>query len=131
MTKKKNGKTSKAVFTKTLLDSKNIPDAKRKTVQMSRTDKKTMTYNDLQLLVSGIQKNLPKPGTKLVVKGMNADGLHTLKGYNTELKTEAEYEEYYDGLAKEGGNISKFTGLYNVQLMYIIPDNHEPDGFFE
>jgi hypothetical protein len=130
MTQKKNGKTSKSAFTTTLLDTKNIPDGSRKTVQMSRTDKKTMTYNDIQLLVNGIQNNLPKPGTKVVVKGMNADGLKTLKGYDTELKTEDEVEDYYNAYAKEGGNMDKFKGFYNIQLQFLIPDDNNNDDFF-
>ena len=56
--------------------------------------------------------------------------MHTLKGYNIELETEDEWEEYYEGYAKEGGNVDKFAEYHQVQLQFIIPDDEDDDDFF-
>lgn len=130
MPNKKKGKKRKSIFTKSLLETKKIPDGERKTIQISRTDKKTMTYADIIAFTNGMQANLPKPGTKFVVKALNAEKMHTLKGYDTELKTEDKFEDYYDAYAKEGGNIDKFNGFYQLQMQFLIPDDIENDDFF-
>jgi hypothetical protein len=44
--------------------------------------------------------------------------MHTLKGYNTDLKSEEDYEDYSNALAEEGGNIDKFMGFAHMQLQF-------------
>ena len=113
------------VYVKRLIENKKIPDGQRKTIQLHRADKKAkISLNDIRDIVHKIEAHPDtKPGTKLVVIGQNIEKRHTLKGYNTDIKTDLEMDEYYSSLAEAGANIDKFRNFYQVKLLKLCPMN--------
>ena len=119
-------------YVKKLIETKKIPDGQRKTIQLHRADKKAkIRLKDIREMVDNIKKHpSTKPGTKLVVIGQNIDKRLTLKGYNTDIKTNEEMDDYYSSLADAGANIDKFRTFYQIQIIKLEPDNYDDGDFF-
>ena len=118
-------------YVKRLIETKKIPDGQRKTIQLHRADKKAkISLHDIRDMVQKIEKHpSTKPGTKLVVIGQNIDKRLTLKGYNTDIKSDLEMDDYYSSLADAGANIDKFRTFYQIQIIKLVPDDYDSDFF--
>ena len=82
-------------------------------------------------MVQKIEKHpSTKPGTKLVIIGQNIEKRLTLKGYNTDIKTDEDMNEYYSSLADAGANIDKFQKFYQIQIIKLEPDEYDDGDFF-
>ena len=119
-------------YVKRLIETKKIPDGQRKTIQLHRADKKAkISLHDIRDMVQKIEKHpSTKPGTKLVVIGQNIEKRLTLKGYNTDIKTDEEMDDYYSSLADAGANIDKFRNFYQIQIIKLEPDDKYDSDFF-
>ena len=81
-------------------------------------------------MVQKIEKHpSTKPGTKLVIIGQNIEKRLTLKGYNTDIKTDEDMNEYYTSLADAGASIDKFQNFYQIQIIKLVPDEYDDDFF--
>ena len=120
-------------YTKKLIETKTIPDGQRKTIQLYRNDKKAkISLDDIRDMVQKIEKHpATKRGTKLVVIGQNIEKRHTLKGYNTNIKSDEEMDEYYSSLVNAGADIDKFRNFFQVQIISVVPDDSDDDDFFD
>ena len=119
-------------YVKNLVETKKIPDGQRKTIQVHRADKKAkISLHDIRDMVQKIEKHpFTKPGTKLVVIGQNIEKRLTLKGYNTDIKTDEEMDDYYSSLADAEANIDKFRNFYQIQIIKLEPDEYDDGDFF-
>ena len=124
-------KVKNVKYVKNLVETKKIPDGQRKTIQIHRADKKAkISLSHIREMVHKIEKHPDtKPGTKLVVIGQNIEKRLTLKGYNTDIKSELELDEYYSSLADAGASIDKFRNFYQIQIIKLEPDNYDDDFF--
>ena len=124
-------KVKNVKYVKRLVETKKIPDGQRKTIQVHRADKQPkIKLKDIREMVNNIEKHpSTKPGTKLVVIGQNIEKTHTLKGYNTDIKSDLELDEYYSSLAEAGANIDKFRNFYQIQIIKLEPDDYDSDFF--
>jgi hypothetical protein len=101
-------------YTTLLRAEKSFKTAKEKVIQLSRNDKKPMTIQE----VMDITKNLQKAGeddnlhTKLVVRGLGPTRMYTLKGYEDDLKTMDDYENYFSNVASS----IKFNKFSQLQI---------------
>ena len=82
-------------YIKNLVETKKIPDGQRKTIQVHRADKKAkIKLKDIREMVHNIETHPDtKPGTKLVVIAQNIEKRLTLKGYNTDIKSDEDMNE--------------------------------------
>ena len=124
-------KVKNVKYVKNLVETKKIPDGQRKTIQVHRADKKAkIKLKDIREMVENIEKHPDtKPGTKLVVIGQNIEKRLTLKGYNTDIKSDLELDEYYSSLAEAGASIDKFQNFYQIQIIKLEPDEYDSDFF--
>jgi len=124
-------KVKNVKYVKNLVETKKIPDGQRKTIQIHRADKQPkIKLKDIREMVKNIETHPDtKPGTKLVVIAQNIEKTHTLKGYNTDIKSDLELDEYYSSLAEAGASIDKFRNFYQVQIIKIVPDDYDSDFF--
>ena len=121
-------------YVKKLIETKTIPDGQRKTIQLYRADRKAkISLNDIRDMVQKIETHpATKRGTKLVVIAQNIEKTHTLKGYNTDIKSDQEMDAYYSSLVDAGADIDKFRNFFQVQIIKIVPDDpyDSDDDFF-
>ena len=118
-------------YVKKLIETKTIPDGQRKTIQLHRADKKALiTLDHIRDLVQKIETHPDtKRGTKLVVIAQNIEKRHTLKGYNTTIKSDEEMDACYSSLVDAGADIDKFRNFFQVQIIKIVPDDYDDDFF--
>lgn len=119
-------------YVKKLIETKTIPDGQRKTIQLHRADKKALiTLDHIRDLVQKIETHPDtKRGTKLVVIAQNIEKRHTLKGYNTTIKSDEEMDACYSSLVDAGADIDKFRNFFQVQIIKIVPDDYDSDDDF-
>lgn len=67
-------------------------------------------YPEVMKLAQHHEKML-KPGQKLIVRGLNILQDWTLKGYNDDMMTEDEYDEYARGKVKNHKKFSYFSSV--------------------
>ena len=96
-------------------DMKNVLNQTKKQYTIVKTDddgeKVKMTLADIQQINTDVKAQLKK-GDRFIIRGLNAAGWRTLKGFGTELDID-EVEDYYVNKVK---STTKFKDFYQVQV---------------
>ena len=96
---------------------KNLPRDKSTTKILKLTAKKAqdnITLNDIKGIINAIYKK--DPSAKVRIRGL-ADSWRTLKGFNSDLLTDEEIDEYLNGRVK---NTSKFKSFSQLEISTIV-----------
>jgi len=89
-----------------------------KTIQLLKKGNKKIKYRDLSEISQYMEEKAQEKGERIKVgmRGMAPDGWKTLKAMDTDLMSEADYDDYF---VNKVSNTSKFSSFDQVQL-YVI-----------
>jgi hypothetical protein len=103
------------IYKKQLLNRRTIGNIKQSTVQVSRSDEKPITLNELLEISNSIQDNATEKDYKkfkYMIRGLLINNWTTIKGFQTDLDIDG-IEDYLVGLVKETG---KFKEIIQLQI---------------
>jgi hypothetical protein len=103
------------IYKKQLLNRRTIGNIKQSTVQISRSDEKPITQDELIEISNSIQDNATEKDYKkfkYMIRGLLINHWTTIKGFNTDIDI-GGIEDYLDGLVRDTG---KFNQIIQLQI---------------
>ena len=96
-----------------ILQTRNLPDGKITTIQVSRSDKKQIDVDEVRGLLEAYEKKAKKNKLKMKFKitALNNQRWLTLKGFDQELDI-LEFEDYYVNKVSVLDKFEKFQQLH-------------------
>jgi hypothetical protein len=101
-------------FNKQVIKTVQVGKVKQTTVQMSRTDKKTLSIDDIAEIAKSIQSQADKKkeNIKMMIRGLNIDKWYTIKNFDHDLNAD-EIDEYLDGQVHD---THKFNDFFQIHV---------------
>jgi hypothetical protein len=103
-----------------------FPTFTQKTLQISKRNQGKITLEEVMELAVGLEKIGEKQGehVQMLIRGLGPDRMHTLKGFDEDLKTLDDYEEYFNNNVKD---TVKFESFYQLQITIFSTKNKKLD----
>jgi hypothetical protein len=98
-----------------IIQKEEFPKFTQKTLQISKRNQAKITLEEVMELAVGLEKIGEKQGeyVKMLIRGLGPIRMHTLKGFDEDLKTLDDYEEYFNNNVKD---TVKFESFYQLQI---------------
>ncbi len=110
-----------SIYTKTILNQEDFKKSNQKTVQLSRTDKKSIKLNEINELSKGLYQagQSKNKKTSLLIRGLSNAGWFTLKGFDQDVMDEEDYIDYFNNRVK---STDKFNDFHQLQITLVTYD---------
>jgi hypothetical protein len=115
-----------SIYTKTILNQENFKKSNQKTIQLSRTDKKSIKLNEINKMTQGLYQagQSKNKKTSLLIRGLSNAGWFTLKGFDQDVMDEDDYIDYFNNRVK---STDKFNDFYQLQITLVTYDKYIGD----
>ena len=102
---------------KKILSKREVGDGMQTTIQLSNSDKSSLTTDEIAEIVNKFSTG----GSKIMVRALNIERWMTLKGMNEEFDPETFIDYYRNKVAE--ADVEKFTEFKQVQITVFKPKN--------
>ena len=102
---------------KKILSKREVGDGIQTTIQLSNSDKSSLTTDEIAEIVNKFSTG----GSKIMVRALNIERWMTLKGLSEEFDPES-FKDYYRNRVAEA-DVEKFTEFKQVQITVFKPKN--------
>ena len=102
---------------KKILSKREVGDGIQTTIQLSNSDKSSLTTDEIAEIVNKFSTG----GSKIMVRALNIERWMTLKGMNEEFDPETFIDYYRNRVAE--ADVEKFTEFKQVQITVFKPKN--------
>jgi hypothetical protein len=101
-------------FNKQVIKTTKVSKVKQTTVQLSRTDKKNLSIDDIAEIAKSIQTQADKKKEKIkmMIRGLNIDKWYTVKSFDSDLNAD-EIDDYLDGQVHD---TNKFNDFFQIHV---------------
>ena len=100
---------------KKILSKREVGDGMQTTIQLSNSDKSSLTTDEIAEIVNKFSTG----GSKIMVRALNIERWMTLKGMNEEFDPETFIDYYRNRVAE--ADVEKFTEFKQVQITIFKP----------